>query len=89
MNGRAGKSKQKIKQKSEKNSHSRVLFLMPVHILEVGREESKMSKEKSLIALFPASLRGEGEQMLTLYGELEEIRLRLYGAGAFLPDKVL
>lgn len=32
-----------------------------------------MSKEKSLIALFPASLRGEGEQMLTLYGELEEI----------------
>lgn len=50
---------------------------MPVHILEVGREESKMSKEKSLIALFPASLRGEGEQMLTLYGELEEIRLRV------------
>ena len=36
-----------------------------------------MSKEKSLIALFPASLRGEGEQMLTLYGELEEIRLRV------------
>ena len=55
----------------------RILFLMPVHILEVGREERKMSKEKSLIALFPASLRGEGEQMLTLYGELEEIRLRV------------
>ena len=73
----AGKSKQTTRQKFEKNSHLRVLFLMPVHILEVGREESKMSKEKSLIALFPASLRREGEQMLTLYGELEEIRLRV------------